>query len=149
MGSTKRAFATMIIAIVAAGGVLADKWHEAFNVSSTEEPLNLLQQTVRASLNHTVRSGDGYGGAGFVVEPIVSDTPTSVVVLHGLGGDGQEVGCKPAHADVFQSLYVLFMHRAGLRLWPCRPLAHCFQSKVSALNGLVLTKFIPFRLNAC
>jgi expansin (peptidoglycan-binding protein) len=54
-----------------------------------------LEQFALTSMNHTtVRSGDGYGGEGFVVDPVVSTTPTTVLVLHGLGSNGQEVGCS-------------------------------------------------------
>lgn len=47
---------------------------------------NFTQKAFSAS------DGDGYGGNGFTVSPLVAENTATVIILHGLGGNGHEWG---------------------------------------------------------
>lgn len=57
------------------------KWHNAKNA---------FHHAVRQK-GLTSNGGDGNGGEGFVVQPLIRSNPTTVIVVHGLGGNGEEV----------------------------------------------------------
>lgn len=47
----------------------------------------------------TTSDGDGHGGDGFVVEPLVRNNLATVIVFHGLGGNGEEVSKRRARKN--------------------------------------------------
>lgn len=54
-------------------------------------------------------SGDGYGGAGFVVHALFDENPATVVILHGLGSNGREWAILSLGLSIFSLNYVKFI----------------------------------------
>jgi hypothetical protein len=61
-------------------------------------------ERVAAATGLVTSRSDGYGGQGYFVSPIVSENPATVVLTHGLGGDGQEVCCANVLWDILADL---------------------------------------------
>lgn len=54
--------------------------------------------------------GDGYGGEGYTVLPLLSDEPqATAIIIHGLGGTGQEWGVISLALSFFSLNYVKFI----------------------------------------
>lgn len=54
--------------------------------------------------------GDGYGGKGFTVRPLLDETPLcTAIIIHGLGGTGEEWGVLSLGMSVFSLNYVKFI----------------------------------------
>lgn len=54
-------------------------------------------------------SGDGYGGAGFVIHALFDDNPATVIMLHGLGSTGREWAILSLALSIFSLNYVKFI----------------------------------------
>lgn len=53
--------------------------------------------------------GDGYGGAGFTVQALFDEQPATVIMLHGLGGNGREWAVLSLGLSIFSLNYVKFI----------------------------------------
>lgn len=54
--------------------------------------------------------GDGYGGQGYTILPLLDDEPpATVILLHGLGGEGEEWGFVSLALSFFSLNYVKFI----------------------------------------
>lgn len=55
-------------------------------------------------------SGDGYGGEGYTVSPLLDeDKPCTAILIHGLGGSGQEWGYLSLGLSFFSLNFVKFI----------------------------------------
>lgn len=84
----------------------------AISASCTGDPtssVNTLRQQFPALARQTI-SGDGYGGEGFTVLPALRDeTPATAIMLHGLGGSGEEWGFITLALSFFSLNFVKFI----------------------------------------
>lgn len=71
---------------------------------------DLSKRAVPISERQTV-NGDGYGGDGFTVLPLLkeNETPCTAIIIHGLGGTGQEWGYLSLGLSFFSLNYVKFI----------------------------------------
>lgn len=54
--------------------------------------------------------GDSYGGNGYFVRPLLNETPpATAIIIHGLGGTGEEWGVLSLGMSVFSLNYVKFI----------------------------------------
>lgn len=66
-------------------------------------------RTEAVTVRQTV-DGDGYGGKGFTVRPLLDETPPcTAIIIHGLGGTGEEWGVLSLGMSVFSLNYVKFI----------------------------------------
>lgn len=72
-------------------------------------PVNTLRRQFPDLARQTI-SGDGYGGEGFTVLPALRDeTPATAIMLHGLGGSGEEWGFISLALSFFSLNFVKFI----------------------------------------
>lgn len=56
------------------------------------------------------KEGDGYGGNGYVVRPLLDEVPpATAIIIHGLGGTGEEWGVITLGMSIFSLNYVKFI----------------------------------------
>lgn len=71
----------------------------------TAFPSNLHERLARQTI-----LGDGYGGEGYMVEPILTEEePATVILIHGMGGTGEEWGFVSLALSFFSLNYVKFI----------------------------------------
>lgn len=76
---------------------------------SDASQLNALQRQFPELARQTV-AGDGYGGDGFTVLPVLrNEQPATVIMLHGLGGTGEEWGYASLALSFFSLNFVKFI----------------------------------------
>lgn len=66
-------------------------------------------RTIKSTMRQSV-DGDGYGGEGFTVRPLLDERPlATAIIIHGLGGTGEEWGIMSLGMSVFSLNYVKFI----------------------------------------
>lgn len=76
-------------------------------VTAAQLPLDFFGLTTNG---RQTLSGDGYGGEGYTVLPVLRDEPpATVIIIHGLGGTGEEWGYVSLAMSFFALNYVKFI----------------------------------------
>lgn len=77
--------------------------------STNSAALSALHRQFPELARQTI-SGDGYGGEGFTVLPVLrSEVPATAIMLHGLGGSGEEWGFVSLALSFFSLNFVKFI----------------------------------------
>lgn len=80
-----------------------------------------FQQQSFPAISRQSVSGDGYGGTGFTVMPVLrNEEPATAILIHGLGGTGEELGFVSLALSFFSLNYVKFI----LPTAPTRPVTY-------------------------
>lgn len=95
------AFLSMLLSLIIIGSVVKRTHAGSIPVSAPFSKSVTTRQTA---------NGDGHGGKGYLVKPLLDETPpATAIIIHGLGGTGEEWGVLSLGMSVFSLNYVKFV----------------------------------------